>query len=122
MYEARALGGKARSMGVPGTGRDGRPDLPGEHGFRFFPGFYQNLPDTMRRIPFAGNADGVWNNLVSVPEARFSRRDGDDILLALPDGITATQATPDSIRKPWPPPSPRPPGCRRRRACSSPTG
>ncbi|MBC7300784.1 MAG: FAD-dependent oxidoreductase [Nocardia sp.] len=99
VYEARALGGKARSVGVPGTGRDGRPDLPGEHGFRFFPGFYQNLPDTMRRIPFAGNPEGVWNNLVAVPEARFSRRDADDILLALPDSITAARVTPDSIRE-----------------------
>ena len=26
-------------------------DLPGEHGFRFFPGFYEHLPDTMKRIP-----------------------------------------------------------------------
>ncbi|WP_336084934.1 hydroxysqualene dehydroxylase [Nocardia sp. SSK8] len=98
VYEARAFGGKARSIPVPGTGRDGRPDLPGEHGFRFFPGFYQNLPDTMRRIPVAGNADGVWSNLISVPEARFSRRDGDDILLALPDGITAP-TTPEAIRE-----------------------
>ncbi|MFD3594774.1 FAD-dependent oxidoreductase [Nocardia sp. NPDC058640] len=99
VYEARALGGKARSVGVPGTGRGGRPDLPGEHGFRFFPGFYQNLPDTMRRIPVPGNADGVWSNLLAVPEARFSRRDGDDILLALPDSLTAIQVTPDSIRE-----------------------
>ncbi|WP_278260657.1 FAD-dependent oxidoreductase [Nocardia sp. AG03] len=98
VYEARAFGGKARSIPVPGTGRDGRPDLPGEHGFRFFPGFYQNLPDTMRRIPVEGNADGVWSNLISVPEARFSRRDADDILLALPDGITAP-TTPEAIRE-----------------------
>ncbi|MGW4635061.1 hydroxysqualene dehydroxylase [Nocardia sp. NPDC004415] len=98
VYEARAFGGKARSIPVPGTGRDGRPDLPGEHGFRFFPGFYQNLPDTMRRIPVAGNADGVWSNLISVPEARFSRRDADDIMLALPDGITAP-TTPEAIRE-----------------------
>lgn len=78
VYERRALGGKARSIPVPGTGSGGRPDLPGEHGFRFFPGFYQHIPDTMRRIPFAGNENGVWNNLISVPEARFARRGGDD--------------------------------------------
>ncbi|MEU5406145.1 hydroxysqualene dehydroxylase [Nocardia asteroides] len=99
VYEARAFGGKARSIPVPGTGRDGRPDLPGEHGFRFFPGFYQNLPDTMRRIPVAGNPDGVWNNLLTVPEARFSRRDTDDILLALPDGFTNPTTHPDAIRE-----------------------
>ncbi|MET8763618.1 FAD-dependent oxidoreductase [Lentzea sp. NPDC004782] len=64
VYERKAWGGKARSIPVPGTGRDGRLDLPGEHGFRFFPGFYQNLPDTMSRIPVAGNPHGVRDNLV----------------------------------------------------------
>jgi uncharacterized protein with NAD-binding domain and iron-sulfur cluster len=52
VLEARAIpGGKARSLPVPGSGAGGRTDLPAEHGFRFFPGFYQHLPDTMRRIP-----------------------------------------------------------------------
>ncbi|MFF0541686.1 hydroxysqualene dehydroxylase [Nocardia thailandica] len=98
VYERRALGGKARSIPFSGTGRDGRPDLPGEHGFRFFPGFYQNLPDTMRRIPVPGNADGVWSNLISVPEARFSRANADDILLMLPDGIHSP-ADADAVRE-----------------------
>jgi uncharacterized protein with NAD-binding domain and iron-sulfur cluster len=52
VYEARnAFGGKARSMPFPLSGTGGRPDLPAEHGFRFFPGFYRHLPDTMARIP-----------------------------------------------------------------------
>lgn len=55
-------GGKARSFGMPGSGVGGRPDLPAEHGFRFFPGFYQHLPNTMRRIPFEGRT--VEDNLV----------------------------------------------------------
>ncbi|WP_328873174.1 FAD-dependent oxidoreductase [Streptomyces sp. NBC_00287] len=71
-----ALGGKARSMPVPGTAAGGRADLPGEHGFRFFPGFYRNLPDTMRRIPVPGNANGVHDNLVSGTEALFARAGG----------------------------------------------
>ncbi|GGJ52448.1 phytoene dehydrogenase [Streptomyces brasiliensis] len=71
-----ALGGKARSMDVPGTGTDGRKPLPGEHGFRFFPGFYRNLPDMMRRIPFPGNAHGVHDNLRSGTEALFARDAG----------------------------------------------
>lgn len=71
-----ALGGKARSMDVPGTGTGGRKPLPGEHGFRFFPGFYRNLPDTMRRIPFPGNANGVHGNLRSGTEALFARGSG----------------------------------------------
>lgn len=66
VYEPSYLGGKARSMGVPGTGTGGRADLPGEHGFRFFPGCYQNIPDTMRRIPFPGNPNGVLDNLIRV--------------------------------------------------------
>ena len=57
-------GGKARSIPVidDGTGTSGheRADtgtksiqhhLPGEHGFRFFPGFYKHVIDTMRRTP-----------------------------------------------------------------------
>ncbi|WP_328502008.1 FAD-dependent oxidoreductase [Streptomyces sp. NBC_00457] len=71
-----ALGGKARSMPFPGTAAGGRQDLPAEHGFRFFPGFYRNLPDTMRRIPFPGNANGVHDNLRSGTEALFARAAG----------------------------------------------
>ncbi|MFD7230009.1 FAD-dependent oxidoreductase [Streptomyces sp. NPDC059881] len=70
------LGGKARSMGVPGTGSGGRKPLPGEHGFRFFPGFYRNLPDTMRRIPFPGNPGGVRGNLRNATEELFAREAG----------------------------------------------
>ncbi|WP_019931769.1 FAD-dependent oxidoreductase [Nocardia sp. BMG111209] len=83
LYERRALGGKARSIAVAGSGRDGRPDLPGEHGFRFFPGFYKHIPDTMRRIPFPGNANGVWDNLVAAPEARFARTGSEDTIVPM---------------------------------------
>src|SRR5215212_7765929 len=52
VYEARAsFGGKARSQPVPGTGTNGRRDLPGEHGFRFYPRFYRHVTDQMTRIP-----------------------------------------------------------------------
>ena len=68
VIEPKALGGKARSIPVPGTGSGGRADLPGEHGFRFFPGFYKNIPDTMRRIPVAGNPNGVFDNLVNASQ------------------------------------------------------
>src|SRR3954451_1864701 len=55
VLEARGIpGGKARSLPGPGSGTDGRADLPAEHGFRFFPGFYQHIPDTMKRIPAPG--------------------------------------------------------------------
>lgn len=53
VYEHKPVpGGKARSIEVPNSGTDGRKDLPGEHGFRFFPRFYKHLPDTMSRIPY----------------------------------------------------------------------
>ncbi|WP_327111656.1 FAD-dependent oxidoreductase [Nocardia sp. NBC_01730] len=98
IYDRRAWGGKARSVPVPGTGSGGRPDLPGEHGFRFFPGFYQHVPDTMRRIPFQDNPNGVWNNLVPAPEARFARRDGDDF--RVPIGPHARAGfSPESFRE-----------------------
>jgi uncharacterized protein with NAD-binding domain and iron-sulfur cluster len=64
VVEPKAFGGKARSITVPGTGTGGRGDLPGEHGFRFFPGFYKNIPDTFARIPVAGNTHGVLDHLV----------------------------------------------------------
>jgi uncharacterized protein (TIGR02217 family) len=52
IYEARRdFGGKARSQPVPGTGTNGRRDLPGEHGFRFYPRFYRHVTDQMARIP-----------------------------------------------------------------------
>jgi uncharacterized protein with NAD-binding domain and iron-sulfur cluster len=73
VFEPTAWGGKARSIGVDGTGRDGRKDLPGEHGFRFFPGFYHHVPDSMRRTPFGSNKNGVWDNLVAAQNAKFLR-------------------------------------------------
>ena len=76
VYEPVALGGKARSIGVPRTATGGRRRLPGEHGFRFFPGFYHHVPDSMRRIPYESNANGVWDNLVDTSEGR-SVRSGD---------------------------------------------
>lgn len=65
VVEPKAFGGKARSITVPNTGTGGRSDLPGEHGFRFFPGFYKNIPDTFRRIPVPGNPHGVLDHLVN---------------------------------------------------------
>jgi uncharacterized protein with NAD-binding domain and iron-sulfur cluster len=76
VYERKALGGKARSIPVPGTAAGGRRALPGEHGFRFFPGFYHHIPDSMRRTPFPGNPDGVWNNFRDAMGTRSARANG----------------------------------------------
>jgi uncharacterized protein with NAD-binding domain and iron-sulfur cluster len=55
IYEARpAWGGKSRSQPVPGSATGGRRELPGEHGFRFYPRFYKHVIDTMSRIPSGG--------------------------------------------------------------------
>ncbi|MEA2441429.1 MAG: hypothetical protein QOH76_2853 [Thermoleophilaceae bacterium] len=84
VYETRdRLGGKARSLPVPGSGTDGRGDLPAEHGFRFFPGFYRHVPDTMRRI-------GVDGHLVGADRVLLAQGDGRNELLTpahLPESL-----------------------------------
>ncbi|MFJ5552694.1 FAD-dependent oxidoreductase [Streptomyces sp. NPDC093225] len=98
VYERRALGGKARSMDVPGSARGGRRPLPAEHGFRFVPGIYHNLPDTMRRIPFAGNPNGVWDNLVTPPEMMFARAGGrEDLRAPIPWSAEPAPLTPEEV-------------------------
>lgn len=77
VYERyKDVGGKARSQTLRGTGRGGRLDLPGEHGFRFFPAFYWHVIDTMKRTPkpFGGC---VGDNLVSTPRFGIASRSGD---------------------------------------------
>src|SRR5438067_5803816 len=82
VYETKPIwGGKARSMGKAGTGIGGRRDLPGEHGFRFFPGFYKHLPDTMKRIPFGMNPNGVFDNLVATTQIGLLQEGADPIVL-----------------------------------------
>jgi uncharacterized protein with NAD-binding domain and iron-sulfur cluster len=89
VLEARDLpGGKARSLPVPGSGAGGRKDLPAEHGFRFFPGFYQHLPDTMRRIPDGGGT--VFDNLTGATRILFAQAGGRNELVAaahLPESL-----------------------------------
>src|SRR3954469_1077850 len=69
VYERRAAaGGKARSVPAPGSG------FPGEHGFRFFPGFYRHLPDTMARIPSGGGT--AFGRLVGAERILFAQGGG----------------------------------------------
>ena len=85
VFERKAIaGGKARSIEATGPSWDptpfdrdsrARPDaprrpLPGEHGFRFFPGFYKHIVHTMGRIPFRGGS--VAQNLVDATEVRIA--------------------------------------------------
>lgn len=87
VFERKAVaGGKARSIAAmgPSVGASpfrprgfkrasvglARPPLPGEHGFRFFPGFYRHVVDTMGRIPYKGGS--VAENLVDTTELRIA--------------------------------------------------
>src|SRR4051812_31728941 len=100
VYERKSLGGKARSIPVAGTAHGKRRPLPGEHGFRFFPGFYHHVPDTMRRIPFRSNANGVWDNLTDATETKSPRTEGraDGTVFGIaPDPNEAR--TPDGMRR-----------------------
>jgi uncharacterized protein with NAD-binding domain and iron-sulfur cluster len=66
VYERRAyFGGKAASVtiGKENPYTSGPRGLPGEHGFRFFPGWYRHLPHTMGRIPYKDRT--VADNLVA---------------------------------------------------------
>ena len=83
VYEKKKVyvGGKARSVNVQGTNIQNKDlYLPGEHGFRFFPGFYKHVTDTMKRIPYSSsdgtkNKNGVFDNLTHTTEIALTRYD-----------------------------------------------
>lgn len=86
VYERNSqyCGGKARSVEVPGTNLL-HPDkyLPGEHGFRFFPGFYKHVTQTMSEIPFKrkdGSISNCLENLVPTSRIRIARYNHDSII------------------------------------------
>ncbi len=66
------MGGKARSIPVPNSALQGRKPLPGEHGFRFFPGFYKHVTDTMHRIPYGANGN-TFDNLAVATRILLAR-------------------------------------------------
>lgn len=76
VYELNAIpGGKARSFDVPADvykAEEELQPLPAEHGFRFFPGFYKHLVDSMRGIPFPGK-DSVADNLLNIDFLNYAR-------------------------------------------------
>ena len=82
IYEARNIpGGKARSIPVPNSSKNGKKNLPGEHGFRFFPGFYQHITDTMKRVPYKNNPHGVFDNLIGATRISIPRFDKQGLTL-----------------------------------------
>jgi uncharacterized protein with NAD-binding domain and iron-sulfur cluster len=69
------MGGKARSIDYNHNHEYLNP-LPGEHGFRFFPGFYKHITDTMKRIPFSNNGKkkSVFDNLTATSRIMLARQ------------------------------------------------
>lgn len=77
----RYVGGKARSVDAPGTNKiDPALFLPGEHGFRFFPGFYKHVTDTMKRIP-VGAGRSAFDNLVATENMMMAQSNAGPIVL-----------------------------------------
>lgn len=71
------FGGKARS--VPGPTRGKGSPLPAEHGFRFFPGYYRHVEDTMKRIPVGGELSRTAaENLVATEGTLLARTVGEE--------------------------------------------
>src|SRR5580704_2670695 len=84
VYERNPLyyGGKARSIDYDHD-REYKHPLPGEHGFRFFPGFYQHVTLTMQQIPFTtptGKQQTVFDNLVPTSRIMVARYDKPPII------------------------------------------
>ena len=101
VYELLPIpGGKARSFPVPGSGKDGRKDLPGEHGFRFFPRFYRHITHTMGRIPY-GPSGTVADNLVDTTRCQLNRygRYPVDLIARSPRTVTDVRAMLDDVSR-----------------------
>jgi uncharacterized protein with NAD-binding domain and iron-sulfur cluster len=97
LYERRGrLGGKAASV-------ENKRGFPGEHGFRFFPGWYQHLPDSMKRIPYEERTEKrtVYQNLVSAERSLFAsyHRDSIEALVRFPRSWEDLRAAASSYRQ-----------------------
>jgi uncharacterized protein with NAD-binding domain and iron-sulfur cluster len=100
-----AAGGKARSVAVAWEG--GAYTLPGEHGFRYFPGFYRHVIDTMRRIPCGSGT--VLDHLTDAHESMFAEAGyapietpamGPTSLHDVLEGLKALKAIEHAVTKP----------------------
>jgi uncharacterized protein with NAD-binding domain and iron-sulfur cluster len=82
IYERRDVpGGKARSFYHSPPHKDWKLGLPAEHGFRFFPGFYRHVTDTMSRIASFAPGKTVFDNLVPTTELALVRYDEEPLVL-----------------------------------------
>ncbi len=98
VYERRLYaGGKAASVRVDLPKPHRVDNVPGEHGFRFFPGWYRHLPDTLGRIPSDRHREQrgdrkVLDHLVSVSSNLLASYDRDPIPVVLHAPRSADQA------------------------------
>ena len=95
-------GGKARSVHIKVPGEEKDQPLPGEHGFRFFPGFYKHVTDTMKRIPFTnqeGSKATVYDNLTSTERVMLARKGKKPIttIVNFPHSFSDMKAAIDSL-------------------------
>lgn len=72
---------------MPGSAVLNQKPLPGEHGFRFFPGFYKHVTDTMRRIPYDGGGNVFDNLTVATRPARKSPASRDHVACTFPGNV-----------------------------------
>jgi 15-cis-phytoene desaturase len=101
VYEKRSIpGGKARSVPVPFSGKDDKPDLPGEHGFRCFACFYKHVTDTMKRIPYKNNPMGVFDNLINTTRVDITQfgKSGVTMLARFPQSFKDLKIMLESIK------------------------
>ena len=77
VFERRQqVGGKAASSECDG--------LPAEHGFRFFPGFYFHVIETMKEIPAADRPRWVADHLTELDTSVFADEEGRWMTMPLP--------------------------------------
>jgi uncharacterized protein with NAD-binding domain and iron-sulfur cluster len=82
-FEVHVIERRTRGGGKASSRRTAE-GLPTEHGFRFFPGWYRHLPDTMRRIPFKGRralyeGRSTYDNLITIRSNLLAWYDRDPI-------------------------------------------
>ena len=74
VFEKRStFGGKARSYTF--NSEKLSENLPAEHGFRYFPGFYRHVTEIMKRIPYKNRKHGVYSNLVHASSIQYLRHE-----------------------------------------------
>jgi uncharacterized protein with NAD-binding domain and iron-sulfur cluster len=95
VFERRnVVGGKAVSWAA-------QSGLPGEHGFRFFPGFYYHVVETMKSIPVDGGLRSVAERLIELDTAIFADSHGRRMTTPLPTTQNPHPRLTDRLKGMW---------------------